>query len=132
MLKARDIMTKNVITVERKTDIYEAIRILVENNITGLPVVSDDMTLAGIMSEKDVLRLLYNIEDKPGNVEDYMTKNVVSFDQEDSAREIAESFVKNNFRRVPILKDGKLVGIISKKDVMAFFIKIKHEHKVEV
>ena len=94
MFKAKDIMKTDVITVRRWTGIYEAIRILVENNITGLPVVNDDMTLAGIISEKDILRLLYNIEDKPGNVEDFMTENVVSFDQEDSLIEITESFIR--------------------------------------
>ena len=68
MFKAKEIMKTEVVTVKRKTGTYEAIRILVENNITGLPVVNDDMTLAGIISEKDVLRLLYDMEDKPGNV----------------------------------------------------------------
>ena len=68
MFKVKEIMKTNVMTVKRKTEIYEAINILVENNITGLPVVNDDMTVAGIISEKDVLRLLYDMEDKPGNV----------------------------------------------------------------
>jgi len=122
MFKAKDIMNTDVITVKRKTEIYDAIRILVENNITGLPVVNDDMTLAGIISEKDVLRLLYNMEDKPGNVEDFMTKDVISFDQEDNLIEIAESLIKSGFRRVPILKEGKLTGIISRKDVIKYII----------
>ncbi len=77
MFKAKDVMKTSLITVDRLTPIHQAIRILVENNITGLPVVNDDMSLAGIISEKDVLGLLYNIEDKPGNVEDFMTEEVV-------------------------------------------------------
>ncbi len=68
------------------------------------------MSLAGIISEKDMLGLLYNIEDKPGNVEDFMTEQVVCFDQEDSLIDITESFMASNFRRVPIVTDGKLVG----------------------
>ncbi len=119
MFKVKDIMKTEVITVKRETDTYEAIRILVENNITGLPVVNDDMTVAGIISEKDVLRLLYDMEDKPGHVEDFMTEDVVSFDKEDSLIDIAESLIKNDFRRVPILEDGKLIGILSRKDVIA-------------
>ena len=76
MFEAKTIMKTDLVIVNRQTEIYEAIKIMVENNITGLPVVNDDMTLAGIISEKDVLKLLYNIEDKPGHVENFMTKQV--------------------------------------------------------
>lgn len=132
MFKAKDVMKTNLITVDRRTGIHEAIRILVKNNITGLPVVNDDMSLAGIISEKDVLGLLYNIEDKPGNVEDFMTEEVVCFDQEDSLIDITESLLGSNFRRVPILKDGKLVGIISRKDIVAYILKLRHRDKAAV
>ncbi len=132
MFKAKDVMKTNLITVGRHTPIHEAIRTLVENNITGLPVVNDDMSLAGIISEKDMLGLLYNIEDKPGNVEDFMTKEVVCFDQEDSLIDITESFMASNFRRVPIVTDGKLVGIISRKDVIAYILKLRHKDKAAV
>lgn len=132
MFKAKEIMTKDVISIGRDIDIYEAIRIMVQNNVTGLPVVNDDMSLAGIISEKDVLSLLYNIEDKPGKVEDYMTKNPVSFDQDESLIDIAECFIENNFRRVAILNRGKLVGIISRKDIIACILKLRHKDKAAV
>jgi len=132
MFKVKEIMKTEVITVKRETGIYEAINILVENNITGLPVVNDDMTLAGIISEKDVLRLLYDMEDKPGSVENFMTEDVISFDQEDSLIDIAESLIKNDFRRVPILEEGKLVGILSRKDVIACILKLRHKSKAAV
>ncbi len=132
MFKAKDVMKTGLITVDRKTQIHEAIRILVENNITGLPVVNDDMSLAGIISEKDVLGLLYNIEDKPGCVEDYMTEEVVYFDAEDSLIDITESFIGSSFRRVPIVSQGKLVGIISRKDIIAYILKLRHKDKAAV
>ena len=132
MFKANTIMTTDIISVNRQTQIYEAIRALVENNITGLPVVNDDMTLAGILSEKDVLSLLYNIEDKAGKVEDFMTKGIVSFNEEDSLIDIAECLIKSNFRRVPILSEGKLVGIISRKDIIAYILKLRHKDKAMV
>ena len=132
MFKAKDVMKTSLITVKRETGIHEAIRVLVENNITGLPVVNDDMSLAGIISEKDMLGLLYNIEDKPGNVEDFMTENVVFFDQEDSLIDITESFIGSSFRRVPIMAEGKLVGIISRKDIIAYILKLRHQDKAAV
>ena len=127
MFNADTIMSSNIISVKKNTDIYEAIRILVENNITGLPVVNDDMTLAGIISEKDVLSLLCNIQDKPGKVEDYMTKDIICFNEKDSLIDIADCFTKHHFRRVPILNNGKLAGLISRKDIIAFILHLRHK-----
>ena len=132
MFEAKKIMKTNLLTVKMTTPIYEAIEKLVDNNITGLPVVNDDGSLAGIISEKDMLRLLYNIESKGGSVGDYMTKNVISFEPEDSLIDIAESFIGNHFRRVTIVKDGKLVGIISRTDIINYILKLRRKSKVTV
>ena len=118
MIKARAIVKTNVLSVTKDTDIYEAIRIMVANNVTGLPVIDNDHLLVGIVTEKDVLRLLYNIEDKPDTVEHYMTPNVVSFEQNDNLTVLAASLRDNHFRRVPILDQGRLVGIVSRKDII--------------
>ena len=132
MFKAETVMKTDVITVTRDTPIYDAIRTLVESNITGLPVVNDDMTLAGIITEKDVLKLLYENKDEPGNVEDYMTEDVVRFEHQDSIIDIIRSFTNNHFRRVPIVTDGKLVGIVSRKDIIAYMLKLRRENKATV
>jgi CBS domain-containing protein len=132
MFKAKEIMKTNVVTVTRDVPIYEAIRILVETNVTGLPVVNEDMTIAGVLSEKDVLALLYNVEDREGRVEDFMTKGVVSFNQEDSLIDIAECLIENHFRRVLITSHGKLVGLISRKDIVAYILKLRHKEKAVV
>ena len=132
MFKAKSVMVSNVITVGKDTDIYEAIRTMVEKNITGLPVVNDNMTLAGVITEKDVLKLLYNMEDNAGKVENYMTRETVSFDEEESLIDIAECFIENHFRRVPILRDGKVVGVISRKDIVAYILKLRHRDKAAV
>lgn len=118
MLKAKAIMTTDVVAVTKDTDIYEAIRTMIAHHVTGLPVIDRERNLLGVVTEKDVLRLLYDIEDQPGEVQDYMTPAVVAFDQEDSIVDIAESLGENPFRRVPILHDGKLAGVISRKDII--------------
>ena len=129
MVKAKDIMEKDVITVKRDTPIQEAIKMLVDNRITGLPVVDDDMTLVGIISEKDVLRILANmdllmmlddIKKSDATVEDFMTKEVVSFEQYDTLADVCDCLIKKNFRRVPILSDGEVVGIISRRDLVQY------------
>jgi len=127
MFKAKSIMSTKLISVKRQMDIYDAIKILADNNITGMPVVNDDMSIAGIITEKDVLGLLYDNAAKGGKVEDYMTKGVVSFNINDNLIDIAECLIKNSFRRVPITDGGKLVGIISRKDLIAYILKLRHK-----
>ena len=131
MFKAKDIMITDVIAVKGQTPIYEAIRILVENNVTGLPVVDDDMNIVGIVTEKDVLTLLYSIEDRIGKVEDFMTREVICFDEDDSLIGVMECLMQNGIRRVPITSQGKLVGVISRKDIIAYILKLRRKDKVK-
>ncbi len=123
-------MKTNVISVEKDTEIYEAIRIMLDNNITGLPVANEYQTLAGVITEKDVLRLLYDSDDLPGTVESFMTRDVICFDKEDSLIDIVDSFISNHFRRVPILDEDKLVGIISRKDIIAYILQLRRKATV--
>ena len=131
MLKAKDIMKTDLVTVKSQTPIYEAIRELTDNNITGLPVVDEDMTVVGVISEKDMLKMLYDLEKDGGTVADYMTKTAVSFDPEDNLLDICNCFMKNPFRRVPILSDGKLAGIISRADIIEYILRIKQHDEVQ-
>ena len=99
--------------------------------MTGLPVVNDDMSIIGIVTEKDVLALLYNIEDRMRKVEDFMTEEVVCFDEDDSLISITECLIESNIRRVPITSQGKLVGVISRKDIISYILKLRHKDKVK-
>jgi len=129
MVKASTIMKTDVITVTKGEDICEAIRIMVLNNITGLPVVNDDGTVAGIITEKDVLKLLHAGPDKGGTVEEFMTTNVVCFEQDASLTDIADCLMMNRFRRVPIVHQNKLVGIISRTDIIRYISHLKQSNK---
>lgn len=122
MDEVKKLMTRKIITVKKDTPIYDAIDILVENNITGLPVVDDGGHLAGILSEKDVLALLSDLGDDSATVEKFMSTEITSFDENDDLIAICECLVNNPFRRVPILSDGKLAGIISRKDIIKFIL----------
>jgi len=107
----------------------KAIELLVERNITGIPVLNEDNTLAGIITEKDILK--YMLEQDPirpltdGNLCEHtvyhaMTANIVSFQKDTPLENIFECLARHEFRRVPIVdNDDKLVGIISRKDLIA-------------
>jgi len=119
MFKIEDVMTTNVITVPKDAFLNEVVKTLVQYNITGMPVVDDNMFLSGIISEKNVLNLLYNVEYcTSAKVEDFMTTDVVCFDVEDNLKDVCNCLMKNHFRRVPVLSKGKLVGIISRKNII--------------
>jgi CBS domain-containing protein len=127
MFQAKTLMQTQVTTVTRTLDIYEAIRIMVDQHVTGLPVVQEDGTLVGVITEKDVLRLMINSEDQPGTVEDYMTHEVLTFEETDSLVDIAECLIEKNIRRVPILRDGKVVGILSRRDLVRYILQLRHK-----
>lgn len=120
------IMKTEVVTVDRKTPVLQAIDTLLRFNITGLPVVDKKGKIEGIVSEKDLLELTYNLSEMPYNsdkvpktVEEVMSTNVKVFDVTDSLTDVYQCLMNNNFRRVPIVSDGKMVGIISRKDLIA-------------
>lgn len=122
MFYAKDIMTKELSTVRKDAKITDVIRLLAQKRITGVPVVSDDMHLLGVVTEKDILRTLrYDQNIKGKTAADLMTSEIVSFDENDSLMEVFKNLVENDFRRVPILSEGILVGIVSRRDIIEFF-----------
>ncbi len=128
MLRARDVMSTNVISVKKDDSIFEAVKLLVENNISGLPVVEDDMTLTGILSEKDVVDLFYEGERAENKtVSDYMTYPAVYFEDNNALLNVCNFLVKNIFRRVPVTSEGKLVGIISIQDILNSVLRLRQE-----
>lgn len=129
MAKAKDLMTRGVIGVSRHTPVLEAAKILIENRITGLPVVNHDMQLIGILSEKDILRLYYDPEyGKNKSVEDFMTEKVLSFDENVSMSEVCDCLINNAFRRVLITSNGKLAGIITRRDLIRYIIGLSEKN----
>jgi len=121
MLSAEEIMTRDVITVKEYTPIHEAMEIMLKEKVSGLPVVFDDMSLAGVLTEKDVVALLFDREGlKTKKVRYFMTERTISFDLEDSLIDICNFLAKGLVRRVPITSEGKLVGIVSIADIIKY------------
>ena len=113
-------MSTDVATVRKDARVKDVIKMLVEHKITGLPVVDSDMYLVGVVTEKDVLKMLYESHGQRASVEDLMTTDIVCFDEDDDLMSVFECLVENNFRRLPILSEGRLTGIISRGDIIRF------------
>jgi len=131
MLEARDVMTKQVICIRKDTPIFEAIKLMVHNSITGVPVVEDDMTLVGMLSEQDVLRLLHTYEDeKDRTVNDFMTEPVIHFEEDELLLDICYCLRDNSIRRVPITLNGKVSGVISRSDILKCILNLAEQGTV--
>jgi len=125
MPKAKDVMTEEVVSVRLDTPVEEALELLLEHEISGVPVVEEDMTLLGIVTEKDLLGLLFGPQGIKGKtIEEYMTQPAVHFDENESLEEICQCLVDVTFRRVPVTKDGKVVGIVSRPDVIRTILQL--------
>lgn len=126
MFKAKHIMTKDVISVRKDTPIYQCLELMAKHKVAGIPVVEDDMSLVGFISEKDVLHLFYACTDQEEKtVKDFITQPAIYFDENESLLDICKLLAKNIFRRVPITSKGKLVGIIGRGDIIAHIVKAK-------
>ena len=117
----RDIMTKKLVTFREETNIMVAIETLLKYKISGAPVVDKEGTVVGILSEIDTMstltRSLYHKE-WGGYVRDFMSTEVTSVSPEIGIVDLAEFFRKNHFRRLPVIDHGKLVGQVSRRDVL--------------
>jgi CBS domain-containing protein len=131
MLRAKDVMSEDVISVKKDMSIFDAIELLVANNISGLPVVEDDMTLAGLLSEKDVIEIFYEVEQADGKtVSDYMTTPAVCFEENFALQNVCDFLMKKIFRRVPITSEGRLVGIIGIRDILEAILQLRAEQAI--
>ena len=125
MSELEEIMSPDVVAITEKTTIPEAVALLVKHNITGLPVVDKKMRPIGIVSEKDILRVVYNFQTRKydssnpiNTIQAVMSTDIVSFDINDTIDNLCKCLMERDFRRVPILKNGRIIGIISRKDLL--------------
>ena len=134
MITAKDVMIPWVVTTTRQTPVYKAIDLMLENKVSGLPVVDDDRVLVGFIGERDILQV-YNtkIQLRDMTVKDLMATPAISFDKDDTLDDIWACLLRNNFRQVPVTSSGRIVGIVSRLDINRNMLqKIKRTRLVEV
>lgn len=116
-----DFMATNVISLSPNTDIHQAIKILVGNRISGAPVLDEDGNLVGILSKKDCFKVAFSASyhrERGGPVSEYMTADVETVPSGTSIIEMAERFLKGTFRRFPVVGNGRVIGVISRHDIL--------------
>ena len=117
----KDYMTREVISVSPDVEITAATECLIEHDISGATVLDAHGRLVGILTERDCMKVALHAgyHDVPyGLVRDYMTPNPESVTPEQSVLSLAEKFIHGRFRRYPVIDKGRLVGIISRRDIL--------------
>lgn len=117
----KDYMTRSLVTFKPDMDVLDAVSLLVKHRIAGAPVVDDESNLIGMLSELDCLKIALHAGyhgDWGGPVSDYMTAGVKTVDAEMSIVDLAQVFLDTRFRRFPVMQRNRLVGQISRRDVL--------------
>jgi len=145
-MKASDVMTRNVITVERETSVADVIRLMLENNVSGLPVL-DDGKVVGILTEGDLLRRSETGTEKqrprwlemlmgPGRmageyvrthgrkVEAIMTTNLITVTGDTPLDEVVGLMERRRIKRVPVVEGDALVGVVSRLDLLRALLRV--------
>lgn len=120
-LTARDFMIKKLVTLRPSMDVIEAVQMLLKNRISGAPVVEPDGTFLGVFSEKCAMHVILDAayEQLPSNeVRAFMDADAKTIFPDTHLLSVAQLFLLTPYRRLPVLEDGKLVGQVSRRDVL--------------
>jgi len=143
-MHAADIMTRNVITVGPKTEVREIVDLMLKNHISAVPVLDDSGRVIGMVSEGDLMRRVENntdrrdswwltalfsarndvdayIKSRGRRAEDIMTRDPITISEDTPLYKIAQTLEKKRIKRVPVVTDGKLVGIVSRSNLLQGF-----------
>ena len=117
---AKDVMTRDIITVSPSTKVKNLANILIKNQISGAPVANRDGKILGIVSEADI------VAKKGKDAKAIMSKKVISVRQDASVEEIAQLMVTHAIKRLPVMDGGKIIGIVSRADIVNAIAMGKH------
>ena len=117
MFSARQMMTTDVVTATPETTLTALIALFETYAVSGVPIVDPTGVLLGVVTEFDLLEKICAHQLR-GTVADVMTAETVTIDADATLDEIAEVFLERHIRRVPVTADGKLLGLISRRDLI--------------
>ncbi|MDP2767919.1 MAG: CBS domain-containing protein [Candidatus Methanoperedens sp.] len=114
-----EIMEENVVSLNEKDSLKDALSTMIKENIGGIPITDREGRVSAIISERDFVFLISGIVTGK-TVNDYMSRNIVTAPSDMSVGTATKSMINNGFRRLPIIKDNVLIGIITASDIMRF------------
>lgn len=118
MLTVREIMTENVTTISSDCSVQDAIELMLQRGVSGLPVLDKQGELAGIVTEYALLAIAYDHDVAGDTVAEHMTTDVLTINADQSLSQAADLCIAHRIRRAPVMENGKLVGLVSRRDVL--------------
>ncbi|UZR95591.1 CBS domain-containing protein [Chondrinema litorale] len=123
-------MARDEITLKPDVTINEAIEIILSKKLTGAPVLDDERNIIGMITEKDCLRIIIdsaynNLPYNYKKVSDYMSPVVKTVSIDSNILEVANEFLTTHFRKFPVVHNGKLVGQVSRRDILKAIRELK-------
>jgi CBS domain-containing protein len=143
MYQVKNAMSRDVISIRPEATLGAAIQLLLDNDISGAPVIDAKGRLRGIITQFQLLEVVYDPNRKNASVEECMTRDVLTIDEDAMLGQAANLFIVHRIRRLPVMRGSEVVGIISRKDLLrysiatgeeldAFFSKLKQSHSTEI
>lgn len=143
MYQVKDAMNCDVVSVCPDETLEKAIELLLNNDISGMPVIDKNGRLHGIITQFQLLEVVYDPQRKKARIDQCMTRDVLTIDENAMLGAAANLFVVHRIRRLPVMRGKKVVGIISRKDLLqyclqtgeelnSFFSKLKQTSSSEV
>lgn len=118
---AKQAMGSGLVTLHPEMDVLEGLRILVEEGVSGAPVIDQIGNLVGILTERDCMGIALHAGyhgEEGGPVSRFMTRDVDTVEAHTPVTEIAERFARTELRRLPVMEQGRVIGVISRRDVL--------------
>lgn len=138
-MKIKNIMSENVVSIDKNLNICDCLRMMYKDNLSRIPVTSTNenkKVLVGIISEKDIANKLGsakygNMAPSHFHVSTVMVKDLITVDEDDDVTEVAKILIDKNIGAIPVLSDGEMVGIVTKSDFI-YLCKAKAYEKISV
>jgi CBS domain-containing protein len=130
-MRAKDVMSDGVLSISADASVLEAAKLLINCRVSAMPVVNEDGTMAGIVSEADVIGDTQDYVQADGalprRVSEVMTRDVITAPEDAPLDQLAGLMKARNIKRIPILRDGAVVGIVSRVDVLRGLISLSRD-----
>ncbi len=119
--EVREIMEKDVISVDYSSSWEDALELLLNNNVGGAPIVDEEDCVIGIITERDIMVFLATRARYEGQVRDFMTRGVITAEPDMTIENAMKLMVKKKFRRLPVVRDGILLGMLTSSTIVHYF-----------
>jgi CBS domain-containing protein len=127
MFQVKDAMNRFVVSLRPDATIEEAIHSLLDHDISGAPVIDEAGRLRGIISQFQLMEVLYDPTLKHALIQECMTRDVLTIDENSLLGAAANMFVVHRIRRIPVVRGTLVVGIISRRDLLRYFVETGEE-----